>query len=107
MAASWLVHLAPARPSEWEPGRHQIVCAAALPLRGLSSTGLLDRYHRRAIGTAAFRFGESRLHHLLALVAQMRAQDMGECDAIATAQRVENGVVLLDRHRPTLRRHRR
>ena len=55
----------------------------------------------------SFRLGKARLQDLFALVAQMRAQDVGEAGAITLLQRVQDRLVLLHGEGPALRCHRR
>src|SRR5258707_12074435 len=52
------------------------------------------------------RLGEAGLHDFLALSPKVRPQNVGESATIASLQRVQNAVVLLDRKRPMLGRHR-
>ena len=56
---------------------------------------------------ACFRLGKARLQDLLALVPQMRAQDVGQPGTVAALERVQDRFVLLHGQCPTLWIHRR
>src|SRR6185312_11644174 len=66
----------------------------------------LARFTNWSHGGMSFDLGKAGLHHFLPLVTHMRAQDMRQADAVATAQRVQDRFMLLHGKRPARWCHR-